>query len=61
MCFRAKVSFGKLEAPLELPLFILDEIGHITHNPLGLLAQMPTIANYFRGQVVSYHDHCEDG
>ena len=61
MCLRARVSFVELEAPFELPLFILDEIGHISLSPLCLSSQMPTIANYIKGQVMSNHDLCEDG
>lgn len=64
MCLRAKPSFVELDevgAPFELTLRILDETGHITSSPFCLSSQIPILAKYIQGQVVSYHNLCKDG
>lgn len=64
MCLLDRQSFSKVdgvEAPYELPHIILDKIGQITYNPIHFFSQVPSVGKYFRGQIVSYHDLCEDG
>jgi hypothetical protein len=63
MCLQAKKSFPEpnFELPLKLSSHVLDEIGKIVDNPLGISHGMTIVAAYFRGQIISYHDLCEDG
>nr|GMC88484.1 hypothetical protein Iba_chr04eCG10520 [Ipomoea batatas] len=64
MCFPVKKSFcefDEVRALFEPSSGKLDETVKVIFGRLGFTYQIPTVAKYFGGQVVSYHDLCEDG
>lgn len=64
MCLTAERSLSEVyevRAPIEHSSFILDEIGHINYSPFQFSGELLTMAKYFRAQVISYDDLCEDG
>lgn len=63
MYCRAKKSyaFDDVVAQVELSLFTFDAIGHKRYFPPCISKTMSMEADYSGSQVVSYHDHCEDG
>ncbi|PON32412.1 hypothetical protein PanWU01x14_361620 [Parasponia andersonii] len=64
MCFKAEnysSEIDELVAPLGLPFFVYDEIGHITRSPYQLCAQIHDAARNPREHIFSKHDVCEDG
>lgn len=65
MCLQPKRSVSEAygyEVSLEPSSVLLDELGQIDRRisiqPSGIVA---TVAKYFKGQVISYHDLSEDG
>lgn len=64
MCLPVKKSFcefDEVRAQFEPSSDTLDETVKVIFSLLGFTYQIPTVAKYFGGQVVSYHDLCEDG
>lgn len=64
MCFEAEnlaSEINEVVAHFELPLFIYDEIGVLTHSPICLCDQIPKAARNLREHILSKYDVCEDG
>ncbi|KAF8397136.1 hypothetical protein HHK36_016043 [Tetracentron sinense] len=63
MCLNIENSVSEVDlvvAPLELPLFILDEIGHINQSTSPIYAQHYGASSY-KATFILKHDLCEDG
>ncbi|KAL5709855.1 hypothetical protein ACHQM5_020492 [Ranunculus cassubicifolius] len=64
MCLSVKTSISEgneVLAPLNIPLFILDECGDTSHNQSLVNPQLYNGFTLYKTPVVLEHDHCEDG